>query len=127
MKALGRMDMSSKGAAFGSMIMGKPRPEPPSTAGEAITPSNARVPASSSARSIPPPPAPRAPAIAQEPAYGQAEVLYDYNGGEAEDLVVKRFEIINLLDKISDDWWKAESTDGSDRKGIVPSSYVKQI
>lgn len=120
--------MSSKGAAFGSMIMGKPRAEAPATAGEAISGASPPRTSNSTSRAAPPPaPALRTtPAPApDEPEFGQAEVVYDYNGTELEDLSVKRFEIIDLIEKVSDDWWKARATDG--RTGIVPSTYVKQI
>lgn len=123
-KSIGRINMASKGTAFGSMIMGKPRPEAPATVGEAISGYLPKATPASTSRTAPPPaPAPR---LKAEPtSLGQAEVLYDYNGTESEDLSVKRFDIIDLIEKISEDWWKARSNDG--REGIVPSTYVKQM
>ncbi|PWN36133.1 uncharacterized protein FA14DRAFT_52101 [Meira miltonrushii] len=123
-KSVGRIDMANKGSAFGSMIMGKPRPEAPASVGEAISGVLPKAMPATTSRTAPPPaPAPR---VKAEPAsLGQAEVLYDYNGTEAEDLSVKRYDIIDLVEKISEDWWKGRSSDG--REGIVPSTYVKQI
>jgi len=125
-KSVGRINMANKGSAFGSMIMGKPRPEAPATVGEAISGIVPKSTPATTSRTAPPPaPAPREKAEPQLPSLGQAEVLYDYNGTESEDLSVKRFDIIDLIEKISDDWWKGRSNDG--REGIVPSTYVKQI
>lgn len=123
-KSVGRINMASKGSAFGSMVMGKPRPEAPGTVGEAISGIVPKVLPATTSRTAPPPaPAPRVKA--ESHSLGQAEVLFDYNGTESEDLSVKRFDIIDLIEKISEDWWKGRSNDG--REGIVPSTYVKQI
>lgn len=123
-KSIGKINMASKGSAFGSMIMGKPRPEAPATVGEAISGIVPKQTPATTSRTAPPPaPAPRAQP--KPSSLGHAEVMYDYNGSEPEDLSVKRFEIIDLIEKISDDWWKATSSDG--REGIVPSTYVKVI
>lgn len=75
-------------------------------------------------RRTPAPPPP--PPAAEEADYlGQAEVIYEYKGTEADDLNVRKFEIISLTEKVDENWWRAETTDG--RSGLVPSSYVKLI
>lgn len=66
-----------------------------------------------------------APSEAAAATAGQAEVLYDFSGAEAEDLAVKRFDIIDLVERISDDWWRARASDG--RAGIVPANYIKEL
>ena len=48
-----------------------------------------------------------------------------FQGSEANDLPVQQGEQIELLEAISDDWWRARSTDGSQREGIVPANYIQ--
>lgn len=80
------------------------------------------------ARAAPPPPPPPPPSAAvAAPSLGQAEVLYDYNGTEADDLIARKFEIVDLVEKVNGDWWKAEASDGSGRSGLIPANYIKLI
>ncbi|KAI5122145.1 hypothetical protein M0805_000792 [Coniferiporia weirii] len=53
-----------------------------------------------------------------------AEALYDYNSGEAGDLVLSAHEHIKIVSKDSDDWWTGE-VDG--RTGLFPASYAKLL
>ncbi|KAH9483093.1 Protein csh3 [Psilocybe cubensis] len=79
----------------------------------------------------PPPPAPRF----QQPKYEEpepepevhgewAEALYDYNSGEAGDLVVSEGDRILVVERTSDDWWTGEV---NGKKGLFPASYVKLL
>lgn len=128
-QSIGSMKTSSPGAAFGSLLKQNQQSKNPITPGEALSGLHAVTSAANrmnlnSQKRVPGPPPP--PPAEEEAEYlGQAEVIYDYKGTDAEDLNVRKFEIINLTEKVSDDWWKAETTDG--RSGLVPSTYVKVI
>jgi hypothetical protein len=50
--------------------------------------------------------------------------LYDYSGGSQEELQFLEGEVISIIDKNDDEWWKAE------RDGvvyIVPATYVEVV
>lgn len=53
-----------------------------------------------------------------------AEALYDYDSGEAGDLVIRTHDRIKLTGKDSDDWWSGEI---GGRSGLFPASYVKPL
>ncbi|PPQ94198.1 hypothetical protein CVT25_006852 [Psilocybe cyanescens] len=84
------------------------------------------------AAATPPPPAPRF----QQPKYEEpepeepegagewADALYDYNSGEAGDLVVSEGDRILVVERTSDDWWTGEV---NGKKGLFPASYVKLL
>jgi len=77
---------------------------------------------------------PPAPIAIQEPEYAEeeeeeeegewVEALYDYESGDAGDLVVHANDRIRILKRDSDDWWSGE-IDG--RTGLFPASYVKAL
>jgi hypothetical protein len=128
------MNTSSAGAAFGSLLKSNQNSKNPITPGEAVSGLHAMTSAANrmnlnqQRRTPAPPPQPPAPSPpAQSASIGQAEVIYDYNGSDADDLNVRKFDIINLLEKVDENWWKAEATDGSQRSGLVPSSYTRQL
>lgn len=52
---------------------------------------------------------------------------YRYPKSETEDLELTKGERVTLIEKVSDDWWRARSQDGLAREGIVPSSYVRVL
>lgn len=124
------MNTSSPGAAFGSLLKSNQNSKNPITPGEAVSGLHAMTSAANrmnlaqQRRTPAPPPA---PSLAASASLGQAEAIYDYNGTDADDLSVRKFEIINLLEKVDENWWKAEATDGSERSGLVPSSYVRAL
>lgn len=108
------------------MIKSNNNSKEPITPGEAVSGLRAlnsaanRMNLGHQSRAAPPPPAPAE-------SLGQAEVVYDYNGTELDDLSARRFEIVNLLEKVNEDWWKAEASDGSARSGLIPASYIKVV
>ncbi|EIW72793.1 hypothetical protein TREMEDRAFT_24523, partial [Tremella mesenterica DSM 1558] len=55
---------------------------------------------------------------------GQALALYDYVGADEGDLGVQKGQIVNVLEKTSDDWWTCE--DGNGQRGLVPAAYLKE-
>jgi len=66
----------------------------------------------------PPPPPPRQ----QEEQGDFADVLYDYDSGEPEDLKITEGDVVLITDRTSDDWWTGEV---NGKKGLFPASYVK--
>ncbi|CAJ0765220.1 4860_t:CDS:1, partial [Entrophospora sp. SA101] len=54
----------------------------------------------------------------------KAKVLYDYEARNSDELNIKVGNIISILDKSLNDWWKAEY---EGVKGIIPSNYVEEI
>lgn len=105
--------------------MGKPREQGPKTPAEAM---GGHLHSAAAKLNLGGQQQPRIPpATPSQPDLGHAEVLYEYKGTEAEDLSVGAFDVVKLLEKVNDDWWKAEATDGSGRSGLVPSTYVKVI
>ncbi|THH11269.1 hypothetical protein EW145_g758 [Phellinidium pouzarii] len=60
----------------------------------------------------------------QEDQGDWVEALYDYNSGEAGDLMLSAHQRIKVVSKDSDDWWSGE-VDG--RTGLFPASYVKSL
>ncbi|KJA21643.1 hypothetical protein HYPSUDRAFT_41763 [Hypholoma sublateritium FD-334 SS-4] len=74
----------------------------------------------------PPPPPPPPPRQQPEPEEeGEwAEALYDYNSGDAGDLVIEEGERVLVTERTSDDWWTGEV---NGKKGLFPASYVKLL
>ncbi|SPO40507.1 uncharacterized protein PSFLO_05989 [Pseudozyma flocculosa] len=73
-------------------------------------------------------PAPQASGTPEVDGLGYAEALYDYgDASDPDDLVVVEGERIVLLEKISDDWWRARKESGGQEAGIVPTAYVRQL
>lgn len=55
----------------------------------------------------------------------QAKVLYKYDGGEDRTISVKKGEIVEIIKKTNEDWWKVLNDNGE--RGFVPRSYLKEI
>ncbi|CEH17615.1 protein that induces appearance of [Ceraceosorus bombacis] len=107
-KAIGGLNTTSKAAAFGSMFGASKKGE-----------------AASQDASPPPPTRSAAPLPPTRRGLGRAVALYDYDGTEAEDLRVGEGEEVELIEKVSEDWWRAKSSEG--RQGIVPSTYLRLL
>ncbi|WFD31787.1 hypothetical protein MSPP1_002826 [Malassezia sp. CBS 17886] len=56
-----------------------------------------------------------------------AVALYAFQGAEAGDLSVQQGDRLILLEPVTDDWWRARSTDGEERVGIVPANYIERL
>ena len=54
-----------------------------------------------------------------------AKALFDYDPQLAEELRVKEGELVNVLEKFDDGWWKVENADGG--AGVVPASYLELL
>lgn len=76
----------------------------------------------------PPPPSRQQPEEEEEEEEEQqgewAIVLYDYDSGEAGDLVIKEGQRVLVTERTSDDWWTGEL---NGKKGLFPASYVEQL
>jgi hypothetical protein len=51
-----------------------------------------------------------------------AKALYDYDGGSPDELRFSQGDIISIIDKNDEEWWKAEM-DGM--VYILPATYVE--
>jgi hypothetical protein len=76
-------------------------------------------------------PAPAAPSA--PPSYtptalviSLAEAKWSFNGIEAGDISFAAGDIIEVLEKIKDDWWKGRIRGGNGEIGLFPSSYVTE-
>ncbi|KAI5476464.1 hypothetical protein MNV49_007711 [Pseudohyphozyma bogoriensis] len=78
--------------------------------------------ASGGGRRPAPAPTPRAPAPPTRRGLGTATALYDYAGGDADDLSLTEGDTVVILEKVSDEWWKGEI---GGREGIFPATYVQ--
>ena len=55
-----------------------------------------------------------------------ARAVYDYTSTHADELSLRRGDILEILDKEEDPWWRARnSTNG--KMGLVPKNYVNEI
>ncbi|TVY33935.1 Myosin [Lachnellula subtilissima] len=75
----------------------------------------------SSARVVPPPPPPPAPPAA--PREKQYRVLYDFGGQSANEITLRKDELITIVQKENNGWWLAKTSDG---QGWAPSAYLKE-
>jgi len=96
-------------------------PPPVGRAGSNVSPRMAAP--DFSAPPPPPPPPPRAQQQEEEEAGDWADVIYDYDSGEAEDLKITEGDIVLITERTSDDWWTGEV---NGKKGLFPASYVKR-
>jgi hypothetical protein len=55
----------------------------------------------------------------------RAEALWAFNGSEAGDLTFAANDVIEVVEKVKDDWWRGRVL-GSSEIGLFPSSYVKE-
>lgn len=49
-----------------------------------------------------------------------------YEGTDSDDFTCSEGERFYLVERVSDDWWKAKSLGGG-REGLVPSNYVQAL
>ena len=63
-------------------------------------------------------------AKAEEPQKPQYRALYSYAGQHDDELAFNAGDIISLISKDEEAWWKGE-LDG--RVGVFPSNYVEEL
>ena len=55
---------------------------------------------------------------------GQCEAVYDYTANQSDELSIQPGDIINLIDRQSEDWWQGQI---HGEVGIFPASYVQEM
>ncbi|BGP25997.1 class E vacuolar protein-sorting machinery protein hse1 [Rhodotorula toruloides] len=50
--------------------------------------------------------------------------LFDFEGETSDELAFKRGEVVKVLEKVSEEWWRGEL---KGRVGIFPTNYVEEI
>ncbi|ORX61646.1 SH3-domain-containing protein [Hesseltinella vesiculosa] len=68
--------------------------------------------------------APSAPPPPSYPSNDSVEAIYDFNGANANDLSFKQGDIIEVLDRVNNDWWRGRL---HGREGLFPCNYVKKL
>ena len=53
----------------------------------------------------------------------QARALYPYEPQQSDELLLEPNDMVNVLEKVSDDWWKGEL---NGRIGMFPATYVEE-
>ncbi|KIK07669.1 hypothetical protein K443DRAFT_673250 [Laccaria amethystina LaAM-08-1] len=127
----GEVDTSSPKNLFGSLrgstaASKTTSPPPPQAPAPAARQNNIHFPPPPTRHNPPPPPPFRQqPEEEEEEQQGEwANVLYDYDSGEAGDLVIKEGQRVLVTERTSDDWWTGEL---NGKKGLFPASYVEQL
>ena len=54
----------------------------------------------------------------------KAKALYDYAGGNPDELSFNEGDVLSIVDKTEDEWWKTEK-DGL--VYIIPASYFEEV
>jgi len=132
LKKLGDIDTTSAKNFFGSLRnantsnpgSNQPPPPPAQQQNNFGAPPVRRVVSNASPRVVAPDPAPPPrPQEEEEVKAGDwADVLYEYDSGEAGDLKIAEGDVVLIIDRTSDDWWTGEV---NGKKGLFPASYVQ--
>ncbi|BEI83568.1 hypothetical protein CcaverHIS002_0401720 [Cutaneotrichosporon cavernicola] len=56
---------------------------------------------------------------------GSARAVYDFDGGDANDLPLRAGEVVTIVAKTSPDWWTCRNAEG--REGLVPGNYMTEL
>jgi len=127
-KKIGDIDTSSAKNFFGSLRntnnSNSASPPPPTQQQSNFgAPPVRRVVSNASPRVVAPDPTapPPRPQEEEEKAGDWADVIYDYDSGEAGDLKITEGDVVLIIDRSSDDWWTGEV---NGKKGLFPASYV---
>ncbi|WWD17846.1 hypothetical protein CI109_102290 [Kwoniella shandongensis] len=117
-KTFGHVDTSSKMSAFTSMWKDPQKAQAPAV--------EQRLPAAlpHTQVNMPPPRRSNSQQAAAE-SEGQAQALYDYAGADSGDLSVQANQVVNIVERTSEDWWTCE--DGNGTRGLVPATYLKAL
>ncbi|KPV73144.1 uncharacterized protein RHOBADRAFT_46249 [Rhodotorula graminis WP1] len=70
---------------------------------------------------VPPPPPVRA---AQPPPRDLCRAVWDYAGGQADDLSFRQGDVISVDEEVNADWWKGTL---NGRTGLFPRNHVERI
>lgn len=62
---------------------------------------------------------------------GVYRAIYDYAPQSEEELAVSEGDLLFVLERGEDDWWKAKkkapSEDEPEPEGLIPSNYVEEV
>lgn len=56
----------------------------------------------------------------------RAEAMWAFSGSEAGDLSFAAGDVVEVIEKVKDDWWRGRVV-GQSEVGLFPSSYVKEM
>lgn len=65
------------------------------------------------------------PGLDQHDGYARAVGLYDFKATDSGDLGFSKGQVITVIGKAGEDWWKGRNVDG--KEGIFPSNYVEVV
>ncbi|GJN90427.1 hypothetical protein Rhopal_003438-T1 [Rhodotorula paludigena] len=71
-----------------------------------------------------PSPGPHHPQQQQQQPAGRVRGLYDFVGETSDELPFRRGDVIRVLERVSEEWWKGEL---KGRVGIFPTNYVEEL
>ncbi|KAL7416984.1 hypothetical protein BDY24DRAFT_376133 [Mrakia frigida] len=134
-KSFGHLDTSSKMGAMKTMFKDPnaapapyvPPPQPAPSPNGSFPKPKTNLPPPPTRRVAPSTPAYEEPEVEQEEEGGDyAEAMYDFASSEPGDLPLKAKQVVLILEKVSDDWWKGRDPK-SGKEGLVPSAYLKEI
>jgi hypothetical protein len=54
-----------------------------------------------------------------------ARVLYPFASTESDELILRKNEVLEILDKTEDDWWRCRKTSGEE--GMAPLNYLEVL
>ncbi|XP_063964951.1 nostrin-like [Lytechinus pictus] len=99
-------------------------PGPPgAVAASAVVAEKAPAPVPpSGATAAPPPPPPAYQVSDTTRVLGQCTAIYDYDATDEDQIDIKEGDVINIVEKGEDGWWKGER---EGKIGLFPASYVK--
>lgn len=79
----------------------------------------------STAQSRPVPPTP--PRSRPQPDRKQVRALYDFNAENANELSIRKGDIITVLNEVDKGWWEGELNDRPGTKGLFPANYCEVL
>ncbi|PGH26760.1 myosin-1 [Polytolypa hystricis UAMH7299] len=89
---------------------------------QAAAASHNRVSSTSSQRAPPPPPPAQPPA----PKRDTAKVLYDFNSERANELSIRKGEVVQIMSKEGNGWWLCMSL-ATSAQGWTPEAYLEEV
>lgn len=63
---------------------------------------------------------------APEPQVNRARALWDYQGGEADDLQFRSGDTIIIDEEVNDQWFRGR-VEGAPKTGLFPATYVEKM
>lgn len=54
-----------------------------------------------------------------------ARVLYPYASTQSDELILRKNEVIEILEKTEEDWWRCRNTSGDE--GMAPLNYLEVL